>query len=54
MTPLTASPFELDVLNVLPITGLAVATALPPAQSQSSISQSYKIAFANPYKLTVI
>ena len=54
MTPLIASPFEPDVLNVLPITGLAAATTPPTAQSQSSINQRYKIAFASPQKLTVI
>ena len=38
MTPLIASPFEPDVLNVLPITGLAAATRplVPPAVTFSA------------------
>ena len=54
------SPFEcrcltldLNVLSVSPITDLAVATAPPTAQAQSSLSQRYKIAAASPHTLTV-
>ena len=54
VTPLIASPFAPDILNVLPIAGLAAATAQPTAQSQSSISQRYTIAFASPQKPTLI
>ena len=53
MTPLIDSPFELDVLDVLPITGLAAAAAPPTSQPQSHLSQRYKIAAASPHKLTV-
>ena len=52
-TPLGASAFEPDVLNVLPITGLVVATTPPTMYSQSYTSQRYKTAPACPHKLTV-